>query len=810
MSKDKFDPKSFEEKWKQMWKDKGTHATPQETSGEKFYSLYSYPYPSGSGLHVGHVEGMVANDITARYWRMKGRNVMMPMGWDSFGLPAENYAIKTGVPPKETTDKAVATFKKQIDDVGISVDWETEVGAHFESYYKWTQWIFIKLFEKGLAYRDTAAVNWCPKDQTVLANEQVLSDGTCERCGEEVVQKEMEQWFFKITEYADRLIDDLDKVDWPESTKIQQREWIGRSEGASIQFSVIGSQSSDELSKLEVFTTRPDTIFGATFMVIAPEHDLITNYELQITNFDEVKEYADKAANKTDLERQKQKEKTGIKLEGVTAINPANNKEIPIYVADYVLGGYGTGAIMAVPAHDERDKEFAEKYSIEIIDVVEGDSGKNEIVYSGKVINSGEFDGLETEEAKSKITEWMSEKDFASKETNYRLRDWLVSRQRYWGAPIPIVYDPEGNPHALKEEDLPLLLPEDVDFKPTGESPLKISESLKKQAEEKYGEGWHYEVDTMDTFVDSSWYFFRHTDAQNLDEIFNTEKANYWLPTDLYMIGAEHIVLHLLYARFFTKFFNEIGIIDFDEPFQKMRHMGLIQGPDGRKMSKRWGNVINPTDEIEKYGADTLRIYEMFMGPLEDSKPWNDRSEKGVFRFLQKVWDLRDKVSNSTLREPQGDTLEQQEREINKLIKKIEEDIPELSFNTSVAKMMEFVNFLQKEESISKSVWERFVLVLAPYGPYVAEELWSQLGNEFSVHHQTWPKYDESMTVDDVVEIGVQVNGKMRGTISISPDADEATAMKTAKEVENIMKHMGDSEPKKVIYVPGRILNVIV
>jgi len=816
----KFNPKDFEKKWREKWQKEEIYKTPENINEKnKFYSLYSYPYPSGAGLHVGHVEGMVANDIPARFERMRGKSVLMPMGWDSFGLPAENYAIKTGIHPEDSTNKVIEAFKEQINRVGISVDWETEVGAHYEDYYKWTQWIFIQLFKARLAYKKKAPVNWCPKDQTVLANEQVLNDGTCERCGEKVVQKDLEQWFFKITEYADELIDDLEKVDWPESTKIQQREWIGRSEGAEIDFELTSPQPSPQgegaqkdLEKISVFTTRPDTLFGVTFMAIAPE--VITNYELQITNWEEVESYIKEVENKTDLERQQSKEKTGIKVEGLVAIHPITKKEIPIFVADYVLSSYGSGAVMGVPAHDERDFEFALKHDLEIIQVVENSQVKfnpktkdSELVIEGKSINSDFLNGLSTNEAKEKIVDYLEENNLGKKETTYRLRDWLVSRQRYWGCPIPIVYDPEGNPHPVDEDDLPVKLPRDVEFNPTGESPLASSEEFQKSAEEKYGKGWKREVDTLDTFIDSSWYFFRHVDSNNEGAIFDSKKANKWLPTDLYMIGAEHIVLHLLYARFFTKFFNDQGLINFDEPFYKMRHMGLILGPDGRKMSKRWGNVINPNDEIEKYGADALRMYEMFMGPLEDAKPWNDRAEKGVFRFLNKIWDLKDKLSDDV----SEDKRLIQEKEVNKLIKKVEEDIQNLSFNTSVAKFMEFTNLMVKVENIDRSVFEKFVLTLAPFAPYITEELWVEvLGNEFSVHNQTWPEYDEDLTQDEVVTVAVQVNGKVRGQIDLPVEASESEAKERALSDQNVQKFVDGKDIKKFIYIKGRIVNIVV
>jgi leucyl-tRNA synthetase len=1019
----KFEPSKFEEKWRKKWSDEGVYNTPEISKGDdKFYSLYSYPYPSGAGLHVGHVEGMVANDIPARYNRMKGKKVMMPMGWDSFGLPAENYAIKTGIHPKDNTNEAIEAFKIQINNVGISVDWETEVGAHYEDYYKWTQWLFLQLYKAGLAYKKKSPVNWCPKDQTVLANEQVESDGTCERCGTKVVQKDLEQWFFKITDFADRLVDDLDKVDWPESTKIQQREWIGRSDGAEILWKLKNTETSESLT-IHTFTTRFDTIPGPTFLVVAPEY---ANLDKLVTkeHKNEVEKYLKSVQNKTDLERQSAKEKTGV-FTGSHAINPFNNEEIPIYIADYVLAGYGTGAVMGMPGHDQRDFEFAKRFDLPVKYTLKPKQDDFEFPADkafegdGHQINSGEFDGLWWEDAREKIIGKLEKEGNAIRKTNYKLRDWLLSRQRYWGCPIPIIYKeldkeeqilqdeysekpefvlslhawgsspkrsfheyldeelgkqgidsitPElpnadqpvlaewhmaasatlnkyktsnivivgrslGCTSALKiaeerkvrklilvaptspinqnkdkrefdagesdltaeqlkglndfvgledgvidfdkvnkntgeivvylssddpyiplketrryfeerldkvrfvikhkanhftneagytqfpelinevlkavrldmmpvdEKDLPVLLPYDVDFSPTGESPLAKSEEFQKSAEEKYGKGWRREIDTMDTFVDSSWYFFRHVDAKNENEIFDSNKVNAWLPTDLYMIGAEHIVLHLMYSRFFTKFLYDQGIIDFDEPFNKMRHMGLILGPDGRKMSKRWGNVINPNDEIDKYGADTLRMYEMFMGPLEEAKPWNDRAEKGVFKFLSKVWDNSEKISDET-----DDT---QEKEINKLIKYVGPAIETLSFNTAVAKMMEFNNFLTKEEKINKSVFERFLLVLAPFAPYITEELWSNLGNEFSIHNQKWPEFDESLVKDSVVTLGVQVNGKVRGTIEVATGSDEKTVMTAAMKVENIKKYV-EGDPKKVIYVQDRILNIII
>lgn len=923
-----FNPKEFENKWKQQWLSEKLYKTPTDKTKEKFYSLYSFPYPSGAGLHVGHVEGMVANDIVARYYRMKDYNVTLPMGWDSFGLPAENYAIKTGIHPHDSTEEAIKTFIDQIDRLGISVDWDKEVGAHRSDYYKWTQWIFLQLYKAGIAYKAVAPVNWCPKDQTVLANEQVIN-GLCERCDTPVEQKEMSQWFFKITDYADRLYDDLDKVDWPQGTKQMQRNWIGRSEGTTVRFAV--NAGSKQVTSFDIFTTRVDTIFGCTFTGIAPENKILSEIKEHITNWPQVEEYITQARNKTDLQRQTEKDKSGVKLEGVVAINPFNNNEVPIYVVDYVLNTYGTGSIMAVPAHDERDMEFALKYDIPIIPVlkpkseeyisyvsrkwsndfnkflsqiaefnpiylkktqeevlfkfkaefidkyidyasksVEGKSAWHDAVSESEVviifgsdkaefsgvdiaripkfmsdeniwikmkdfeesirqysniwtmyynseyrekicpaltdgitINSGDLSDLSVVDAAEKMQEWLKSKELGNKKTNYKLRDWLVSRQRYWGCPIPIVYDPEGNAHAIDEKDLPLLLPTDVDFKPTGESPIKSSESFKKLAEEKYGKGWYFEADTMDTFVDSSWYYFRFTSTDDQNQWAISEEMNYWLPTDLYMIGAEHTVLHLMYSRFFTKFFFDQGVINFDEPFYKMRHMGTILGPDGRKMSKRWGNVINPNDEVEKYGADTLRMYEMFMGPLEEPKPWNDRTESGVFRFLSKVWNTNAKVQENAQKSAE------QVKIVNRLVKKITDDIEILSFNTAVAKFMETLNSLNEFDSIDKQAWLTYVKVLAPFAPFITEELWNLNGQQSTIHTQSWPEYNAEIDIEEQVTIAVQVNGKLRATFNIEFDSQESNVVEKAMQMESIKKFV-TTEPNKVIYIKNKLLNIVV
>ncbi len=791
-------PKEFEHKWVKIWDEEKIYKKPTIKKGDdKFYSLYSFPYPSGAGLHVGHVEGMVANDIAARFARMNGKATVLPMGWDSFGLPAENYAIKTGIHPKDSTDEVVVTFKDQINKIGISVDWDTEVGAHWPEYYKWTQWIFLQLFKEGLAYQKEAPVNWCPSCQTVLANEQVV-DGKCERCGTEVIQKNMKQWFFKITEYADRLEADLDKVDWPKSTKEQQRNWIGKSIGAEINFKVEGSNEV-----VTVFTTRPDTIYGATYMVLAPEHELVTKI-VSSEQKNTVTEYIENTKKKTELQRTGlEKDKSGV-FTGAYAINPFNGKKMPIWIGDHVLITYGTGAIMAVPAHDERDFAFAHKYDIPVVKVVEGGETLP-FTEEGTVVNSELINGLKTKEAKVKIISELEKRNIGKGKTTYRLRDWLVSRQRYWGAPIPVVYDPEGNAHAVDESDLPVLLPYDVNFKPTGESPLKYSEEFHKSAEEKYGKGWRREVDTMDTFVDSSWYFFRHLSANDDKKVFDSEQANAWLPTDLYMIGAEHIVLHLLYSRFFTKFFFDKKMIDFDEPFYTMRHMGTILGPDGRKMSKRWGNVINPTDVIQEFGADTLRIYEMFMGPLDQSKPWDPKNVHGAYRFLNRVWNMFHNNIADASQEDKNVIVK-----LQKTIQKVTADTPELKFNTAIASMMEFINEWENKK-IRKENAKNFLKLLAPYAPFIAEEIWKTVFEErHSIHSSEWPKVDETLLKEETITIPVQINGKVRSTIEISAkDTDQEVIVKKALQDEKVSKFVTSAD-YKVIYIPKRILNLIV
>ncbi|MFA6427485.1 MAG: alpha/beta fold hydrolase [Candidatus Magasanikbacteria bacterium] len=1119
-----------EKKWQDLWEDQGLFKTPTDATPEnKFYILPQLPYPSGSGLHVGHAEVYTACDIYARYQRMIGKKVLQVIGWDSFGLPAENYAIKTNVHPRKSTEDAVNNFRSQIKSLGISVDWDREVGSHNPDYYKWTQWFFLLFYKRGLAYRKKQSVNWCDSCKTVLANDQV-KEGHCERCDTLIIQKEMEQWYIKITDYAERLLSDIDKLDWPEETKKRQKDWIGKSEGAIVEFRI-----SNFEFRIDVFTTRPDTLFGATYMVLAPEGKYVQELKDQITNWREVEKYIEITSKKTELDRQVQKEKTGVELKGVKAINPATNEEISIFVADYVLATYGTGAIMAVPAHDERDFEFAKKYRLEIREVVcpvfglEKDDEikrkviKSAIIKDGKVllvqedegwwmlpgggvqdgesaqqtlareireetgyqnievkdylgrmvmhyfnpvnkknkskdiecyvvnllsdsqkiaeknykwfeledaikvmkespvqeltqetvylerfidgkkkcvatdgisINSDFLDGLETREAKEKMIQWLEENGVGKRKVQYKLRDWSVSRQRFWGAPIPMLFNEQRStnnkqkfviihglrssskngfkpwlkeelekqghtvwsedlPHADKpnieeqaqyildhadvdesvvlighslggtviyrlleklqnkvskvifvdpvvtdkfndkersevtkscdwkfdwekiknkcdefviladdnypiikkedleclrnkvdgvlkmvkplgphfsnyeeteiiqesevltacevsslkpvpESDLPVLLPDDVDFKPTGQSPLTYSEDFQKGVEKKYGKGWKREPDTLDTFMCSSWYYYRYLDPKNDTAFASPEALKKWMPVDFYLGGPEHVNGHLLYARFFTKVLYDAGYIDFDEPFKVHRHQGLILGPDNRKMSKRWGNVINPTDVVNEFGADTMRMYEMFMGPLEEDKPWDENGVKGIRRFLEKVWNLQEKVIEAEAKNNSLTTL------VHQTIKKVGEDVESLKFNTAIAMLMQFVNVLLKEEKISKTGYSVLIKLLSPFASHMAEELWHKLGNKDTVATQPWPVYDPGLIKEDTITLAIQINGKLRDTIIVSSDISEEDAKAEALKSEKIQKWLEGKEPTKVIYVKGKLISIVV
>lgn len=960
-----YEHKKIEPEIQKLWEEEGLYATPENPSEKyKKYILDMFPYPSGSGLHVGHVEGYAATDMYVRFLRMQGFDVLHPMGWDAFGLPAENYAVKTGVHPQETTNNAIENFRSQIKSLGLSYDWSREVNTSSPEYYRWTQWLFLLLYKNGLAYKKKAAVNWCPGCQTVLANEQVV-EGACERCGSVVVKKDMEQWFFAITAYADELIDSLEELDWPESTKTVQKNWIGKSEGAELYFpfnkkfkyvlvhgyaggahkhflpslkeqlekeghtvslpalpntknpnieeqisflrregvfdedtiviahslgSVVALKAIESLNipirrlvtvggfldtdinlekeyfktfdwkfdfkkikenvrefivlhdenddvipitqaekferrlagkiirvaasephfrgseetavldaalpSLKVFTTRPDTLYGATYMVVAPEHPLLEIYKDQIVNSEEVQGYVREAKNKTDIERSKEgREKTGIKLEGMTVLNPVTGEPLPVYVADYVLPGYGSGAIMAVPAHDERDFQFAEKFNLPIVEVVEGE-GELPRAAHGSLINSGEFSGRSSEEVRVEIASAAR----GEMKTTYRLRDWLLSRQRYWGAPIPIVYDPDGNPHMVPEEHLPWLLPTDVDYNPKGTSPLGSSVELKERTERLFGQGWTPEIDTMDTFVDSSWYFLRFTDPHNTEVFADREKLHKWLPVSTYVGGAEHTVLHLLYARFFVKALRDLGYVDFSEPFSALRHQGMILGPDGNRMSKSKGNVINPDEMIERFGADTLRAYEMFMGPFEQNKAWSTDNMIGVRRFVEKVWRLQEKVSTDGMGDP---------RLLAETIKKVTRDIETFQVNTVVSTLMICANSFEKKETIARVDFEKFLKLLAPLAPHITDSLWRKLGNSNSIHVSDWPTYEEKDLETSEESYVVQVNGRVRDTVRVPTGTLEEELLSLVR-TEKVEKWIEEKEIKKTIVVKGKIVNFVV
>lgn len=948
-----YDPKKIESKWQKRWAKENVFQTPAKVSREdKYYILPQLPYPSGSGLHVGHAEVYTACDIYARYKRMTGKKVLQVIGWDAFGLPAENYAIKTNVHPRVSTDKAIDNFREQIKALGVSVDWDREVGSHNSDYYKWTQWFFLLFYKRGLAYRKKQAVNWCDSCKTVLANEQVTGDGKCERCETVVEQREMEQWYLKITDYADRLLVDLDKVDWPEETKKRQRDWIGRSEGAEVDFSL---KNSDK--KIRVFTTRPDTLFGATFMVMAPEHTLVGQLKENIKNWKEVEKYINETKLKTDLDRQTQKEKTGVELKGVKAVNPVNNEEIPIFIADYVLATYGFGAIMAVPAHDERDFEFAQKNNLPIKQVVarlftetdgpdkprhdkktvkrktaysflkhwkeekylcldwkkygwhsgiiggieEGEdeveaarreiqeetgyknirfvkkihgeihnnffaAHKDENRYAfgecmlfelendaqdptedehtknhdavwvekskmrdflnlanfkyaweilegrespcfadyGVAINSDFLNDLSTKDASAKMIDWLEKKGIGKRKVQFKLRDWSVSRQRFWGAPIPVLYDDKNELHPVPEEDLPVILPDDVDFKPTGESPLNYSKNFNKGVEKKYGKGWHREPDTLDTFMCSSWYYYRYLDPKNDKAFASPEALKTWMPVDFYLGGPEHVNGHLLYSRFFTKVLFDAGYINFDEPFLVHRHQGMILGEDNHKMSKRWGNVINPTDVVEEFGADTLRAYEMFMGPIEADKPWDTNGVKGIRRFLERVWHLQERVDDKCV------MPEKMTRLMHQTIKKVTHDVENMRFNTAIAKMMELINEIYKEEKITAEYFSLLILILSPFTPHMCEEIWETLGQKIGLSGIKWPEYSEELAKETEITLAVQINGKLRDTLVVPAEMSEAEVKLLALKSERVQKWIEGKEPKKIIYIKGKLLSIVV
>lgn len=794
--------KSIEEKWQKYWDENKTFKAPNLSDKPKYYVLDMFPYPSGSGLHVGHPEGYTATDIMARYKRSKGFNVLHPMGWDSFGLPAENYAIKTGTHPDKITKENIKTFKRQLKMLGFSYDWDREVATSDVDYYKWTQWIFTILYNKGLAYEDEISVNWCPELKTVLANEEVV-DGKSEVGGHPVVRKPMKQWVLKITEYADRLLEDLDDLDWPENIKELQRNWIGKSEGATVRFEV--DQHGDQL---EVFTTRPDTLFGATYMVLSPEHELvdkITTDDLK----DKIREYREMASRKSDLERTDlNKDKSGV-FTGAYALNPVNNKKVPIWIADYVLAGYGTGAIMAVPAHDERDWEFAKKFDLSIIPVLEGgDVEKEAFTGDGQHINSDFLDGLNKQDAIDKIISWLEDKKLGQKKTNYKLRDWLFSRQRYWGEPFPLLKYEDGTVRCLEEDELPVALPEVEKYEPsgTGESPLATIDDWLWITDPKTGKKAKRETNTMPQWAGSCWYYLRFIDPQNTEKAWDEKLEKYWMPVDLYVGGVEHAVLHLLYARFWHKVLFDAGLVSTKEPFLKLVNQGMILGEDGEKMSKSRGNVINPDDIVQNFGADSLRLYEMFMGPLEKVKPWQTNGVKGVSNFLSRCFKFFGNKENITSESEDNAVL----KELHKSIKKVGEDIEALRFNTAISQLMILNNTCIKKGSVTKTTAENFTKLLAPFAPHAAEEIWSLLGHSETLAYEDWPKYDPELAKDDLVTIAIQVNGKTRDTLDVAPDIAKEEFLAQAKELEKVQKYFKGMSIIKEIYVPGRICNFVV
>ncbi|MBM7600746.1 leucyl-tRNA synthetase [Virgibacillus halotolerans] len=800
-----FDHQKVEQKWQKHWIENKTFKTDTYSTKEKVYALDMFPYPSGAGLHVGHPEGYTATDIISRMKRMQGYEVLHPMGWDAFGLPAEQYALDTGNSPEAFTKKNIATFKRQIQELGFSYDWDREISTMDPNYYKWTQWIFTKLFEKGLAYTDEVAVNWCPALGTVLANEEVI-DGKSERGDHPVVRKPMRQWMLKITAYADRLLDDLEDLDWPESIKDMQRNWIGKSEGAEVTFNIDGHEET-----FTVFTTRPDTLFGATYTVLAPEHpfvkEIVTDGQREAVNA-----YLHKVQTKSDLERTDlAKDKSGV-FTGAYAINPVNNKKIPIWVADYVLMSYGTGAIMAVPAHDERDYDFATKFELPIIEVVAGgDVTKEVYVGDGEHVNSGFLDGLDKDTAITQMIEWLESNGKGEKKITYRLRDWLFARQRYWGEPIPIIHWEDGTMTAVAEEDLPVELPVMTEIKPsgTGESPLANSPEWVNVVDPKTGMKGRRETNTMPQWAGSCWYFLRFIDPDNTEQLADPELLKEWLPINIYIGGAEHAVLHLLYARFWHKFLYDIGVVPTKEPFQKLFNQGMILGEGNEKMSKSKGNVVNPDDIVVSHGADTLRLYEMFMGPLDASVAWSTNGLDGARRFLDRVWRLlvnEDGTLSEKVTEANDGSLE---KAYHETVKKVTTDFDNLHFNTAISQMMVFINEGYKANEIPKQYVEGFVKLLSPIAPHVSEELWHLLGNAKTISYEVWPTFDESKLVEDEVEIVVQVMGKVRAKINVSKDISKEDLEKLALDNEHIQEWITGKTIRKVIVVPGKLVNIV-
>ena len=799
-----YSPSEIEKKWQDVWDKEQAFKVGVDKSKPKYYALVEFPYPSGQGLHVGHPRPYTAMDIVSRKKRLQGYNVLFPMGWDAFGLPTENFAIKNKIHPKIVTKNNVAHFKDQLKALGYSFDWDREINTTDEKYYKWTQWIFLQLFKKGLAYKSEMPINWCTSCKVGLANEEVVG-GVCERCGAEVVRKMQSQWMLKITDYAEKLLQGLEEVDYIERVKVSQQNWIGRSEGAEVNF-----QLKDKEETLTVYTTRPDTLFGATYMVISPEHPLIDKYKAEISNFDEITAYREQAAKKSDFERTElAKDKTGACLQGISAINPVNGKEIPVWVSDYVLMSYGTGAIMAVPAHDERDWDFAKKFGLPIIEVVAGGDVQNAAytdVQTGTLCNSDFLNGLEVKDAKAAIINWLEEKQIGHKKVNYKLRDWVFSRQRYWGEPIPVVKCPCCGYVPLDESELPLRLPEVDSYMPTdtGESPLAAMRDWVEVPCPKCGAPAERETDTMPQWAGSSWYFLRYIDPDNSEAFASKEAIDYWMPVDWYNGGMEHTTLHLLYSRFWHKFLYDQGLVSCPEPYSKRTSHGMILGENGEKMSKSRGNVVNPDDVVNEFGADTLRTYEMFIGAFELSAAWSMEGVKGCRKFLERVWKLQDMLVDG---EGYRANLE---TKMHQTIKKVTNDFENLKFNTAIAAMMALVNEFYKEKSVTKAEYATLILLLNPVAPHMTEELWENLFGDSRAYQQKWPEYDEAKTVESTVEIAVQINGKVKATVAVAIDEDEESVKEKAHAIPSIADLMAGKTVVKEIYVKGRILNIVV
>ena len=798
----KYDFSKVEAKWQKIWDDNHTFAALNDYSKPKYYALVEFPYPSGQGLHVGHPRSYTALDIVARKRRLEGYNVLYPMGWDAFGLPTENFAIKNKIHPEIVTKNNVARFKSQLKSLGLSFDWDREINTTDPDYYKWTQWIFLQLFKKGLAYKKEMSVNWCTSCKVVLANEEVVN-GVCERCHGEVIHKVKSQWMLKITEYAQRLLDDLGDVDYIERVKTSQRNWIGRSTGAEVEFdTTLGD-------KFTIYTTRPDTLFGATYMVISPEHPLIEKWADKISNMDAVREYQAASARKSDFERTEvAKDKTGVRLEGVMGINPVNQKEIPVFISDYVLMSYGTGAIMAVPAHDTTDFEFAKKFGLPVVEVVAGGNVEQEAFTdcdTGVMVNSGMLNGLPVDEAKNKIIEWLEENKKGSRKVNFKLRDWVFSRQRYWGEPIPIVYCEKCGYVPLPESELPLKLPEVESYEPTedGESPLAKIDSFVNTTCPYCGGPAKRETDTMPQWAGSSWYFLRYCDPDNKDAIASKQALDYWLPVDWYNGGMEHTTLHLLYSRFWHKFLYDIGVVPTKEPYAKRTSHGMILGENGEKMSKSRGNVVNPDDIVRDYGADTMRLYEMFIGDFEKSAPWSSASIKGCKRFLERVWSLQDILVDG------NEYRSEMESSFHKTIKKVSEDIENLKFNTAIAAMMALINEIYDSGKINKAEFKTFIELLNPFAPHITEELYELAGYDGMLNQQSWPEFDESKCKDNMIEIVVQLNGKIKARMNIPANTSKEEMLKLVKSDESFAQQLKGKQIIKEICVPGKLVNIV-